>query len=41
MSDVVALLLFIAALHLVLFVYWKGMGAARRKKFEKLQSGKD
>ncbi len=41
MSDVIALILFIGALHGVLFIYWKGMGSARKKKFEKLYGKKD
>ncbi len=41
MSDVVALVLFIALLHLVLLIYWKGMGSARKKKFEKLYRKED
>ncbi len=40
MSDVVALILFILALHGVLFIYWKGMGSARKKKYEKLMKSK-
>jgi hypothetical protein len=35
MSDVIALILFIGALHGVLFLYWKGMGSARRKKYRR------
>ncbi len=36
MSDVIALVLFIVFLHAVLLIYWKGMGSARKKKFERL-----
>ncbi len=35
MSDVIALILFIGALHGVLFIYWKGMKRAREKRFSK------
>ncbi len=37
MGDVLALILFILAIHGVLFIYWKGMGHARRKKYERLR----
>ncbi len=36
MSDVVALVLFLIAIHVVLLIYWKGMGSARKKKYERL-----
>ncbi len=41
MSDVLALVLFILALHMVLFIYWKGMGKARKKKYERMIKSKD
>ncbi len=33
MSDVIALILFILAIHLVLLLYWKGMSKARKGKY--------
>ena len=41
MSEVVALILFIGFLHGVLFIYWKGMGSARKKKYEKMYGKED
>jgi len=35
MSDVVALILLIALIHLILLIYWKGMAKARRGKMGK------
>jgi len=41
MSEVVALILFLLALHGVLFFYWKGMGSARKKKYERMFGKED
>lgn len=32
MSDVIALILLVAFIHLMLLLYWKGMAKARRGK---------
>ncbi len=41
MSEVVALVLFLTALHGVLLLYWKGMGSARKKRYKRLVGEED
>ncbi len=41
MSDALALILFLAIIHAVLLLYWKGMGSARKKKYERLYGKED
>ncbi len=41
MSDVLALLLFLILIHGILLAYWKGMGSARKRKYERLFGKKE
>ena len=41
MSDAIALILFLVLIHLILLLYWKGMGSARKKKYERLYGKED